>query len=468
MARLKLVVDGRVVRAFVLVRKVTTLGRQNDRDIVINNLALSRRHAEIRLEEGRYLLVDTGSQNGVFVNDERIEGPYALSDQDRFRLGTYVFVFDEESSFAPSASDPKSTSDDSSALLVLKFNDVEMARYPLALGESCLIGRSKEADLHIPERRLSRRHCEIRFLPEGGWIFDLGSQNGSFVNRKRIDEKQALHSGDILNFAEYSVCFWAQAADYDGPDSPREFAKTPKSQTPPASASLDTMSPQTPAIGLSQPEKPQGPSLAGIQPLVERPKAARQRKAAQAIEASAVDPRANRARPASPERTEDVDDLQPERKPDPALDRWYASRDPNPEIEAEAHGLLERSPSTVSELLSTMMPGQGELAESLHLKPERRRFGVRVSSKGQTFFEGPLTQEVTILGRDAEADIELRGRYVAGRHSLLILLRDSLLLVRLGSSSAARVNGHAKLQAFLRPGDRIQIDETTLDIYEAD
>jgi len=38
--------------------------------------------------------------------------------------------------------------------------------------------------------------------------------------------------------------------------------------------------------------------------------------------------------------------------------------------------------------------------------------------------------------------------------------------VRLGSSSAARVNGLPKLQAFLKTGDVIQIDETTIKIIE--
>jgi hypothetical protein len=55
---------------------------------------------------------------------------------------------------------------------------------------------------------------------------------------------------------------------------------------------------------------------------------------------------------------------------------------------------------------------------------------------------------------------------VAGRHSLLVRVRESLLLVRLGSSSAARVNGLPKLQAFLRSGDVIQIDESAIEISE--
>ena len=113
-----------------------------------------------------------------------------------------------------------------------------------------------------------------------------------------------------------------------------------------------------------------------------------------------------------------------------------------------------------------MMVDKRELDRNLAVKAKERRFLVEVSAHGRTSYAGPLKSPVTILGRDEEADLKLTGRYVAGRHSLLVRVRDSLLLVRLGSSSAARVNGLPKLQAFLKSGDVIRIDETTIRITE--
>ncbi|CAN0585605.1 unnamed protein product [Laminaria digitata] len=101
------------------------------------------------------------------------------------------------------------------------------------------------------------------------------------------------------------------------------------------------------------------------------------------------------------------------------------------------------------------------------MEAKARKFEVKVTASRELIYEGPLENDVTILGTDAEADILLKGRYVAGRHSLLVQVRDSLLLVRLGSSSAARVNGLPKLQAFLKKGDVVQIDETTIEITNA-
>lgn len=153
--------------------------------------------------------------------------------------------------------------------------------------------------------------------------------------------------------------------------------------------------------------------------------------------------------------------------PDSGLRDWFAARSEKSEIyEEEVSVLIPREKSSLSRILSTMMVGNKELDKNLSIQARVRKFSVDVRSGGEKIFSGPLLHSVTILGTDHEADIQLKGRYVAGRHSLLVCVRDSLLLVRLGSSSAARVNGLPKLQAFLKNGDVIQIDETTIKIQE--
>lgn len=160
----------------------------------------------------------------------------------------------------------------------------------------------------------------------------------------------------------------------------------------------------------------------------------------------------------------DVDDLGDEVREDESLDDWYGAREDSEVYAEEPSVLLERSKSSMSQILSTMMVDKQDIDRNLKAKNKARRFDVKVTARGELVYEGPLENEVTILGTDAEADIPLRGRYVAGRHSLLVQVRDSLLLVRLGSSSAARVNGLPKLQAFLKQGDVVQIDETSIEI----
>ncbi|MFZ4754428.1 MAG: FhaA domain-containing protein [Miltoncostaeaceae bacterium] len=67
-------------------RKVTTLGRSRDCDIVVPDPNVSRVHAEIRHEGLEYTLVDLGSTNGVEVNGKRVMR-HALRDGDQVSLG---------------------------------------------------------------------------------------------------------------------------------------------------------------------------------------------------------------------------------------------------------------------------------------------------------------------------------------------------------------------------------------------
>ncbi len=69
-----------------------SVGRDPSNTIQLHDTEVSRRHAEIRAEEGRYLLVDLNSSNGTFVNNDRIlRRP--LEDSDEIRIGSSVLLF---------------------------------------------------------------------------------------------------------------------------------------------------------------------------------------------------------------------------------------------------------------------------------------------------------------------------------------------------------------------------------------
>ncbi len=59
-----------------------------------------------------------------------------------------------------------------------------------------LLGRSEECGICLSDTGVSRRHASLRVAPEGVWIEDLGSQNGVFVNGRKLDGPFCLRSGD--------------------------------------------------------------------------------------------------------------------------------------------------------------------------------------------------------------------------------------------------------------------------------
>jgi len=69
-----------------LSKPLTTIGRWPKNDVVLDSREVSRQHAQIRWEAGRYLVEDSGSKNGTFLNGRRLAGPAPLQDGDRIRI----------------------------------------------------------------------------------------------------------------------------------------------------------------------------------------------------------------------------------------------------------------------------------------------------------------------------------------------------------------------------------------------
>jgi hypothetical protein len=70
------------------------VGRSRDCAIVMEDVGISRRHAEIRPGADGWTIEDLGSTNGVSVNGEQIRGPHALRAGDRLELGSTEIVFE--------------------------------------------------------------------------------------------------------------------------------------------------------------------------------------------------------------------------------------------------------------------------------------------------------------------------------------------------------------------------------------
>jgi pSer/pThr/pTyr-binding forkhead associated (FHA) protein len=69
-----------------------------ENDIVITSRRVSREHAHVQREGRRVVLVDLGSTNGTFLNDERLLAPTELRDGDRISVGNVILVFHDPES----------------------------------------------------------------------------------------------------------------------------------------------------------------------------------------------------------------------------------------------------------------------------------------------------------------------------------------------------------------------------------
>ena len=77
---------------FLLDADVTTAGRHPNSDIFLDDVTVSRRHAEFVRETGGFTVRDVGSLNGTYLNRERIDGT-RLAGGDEVQIGKYRLVF---------------------------------------------------------------------------------------------------------------------------------------------------------------------------------------------------------------------------------------------------------------------------------------------------------------------------------------------------------------------------------------
>ena len=77
---------------FLLDSDLTLVGRHPDSDIFLDDVTVSRRHAEFYRQGGRFVVRDVGSLNGTYVNRERIEEA-ELHEGDEVQVGKFRLVF---------------------------------------------------------------------------------------------------------------------------------------------------------------------------------------------------------------------------------------------------------------------------------------------------------------------------------------------------------------------------------------
>ena len=77
---------------FVLNRPCTSAGRHLASDIYLDDITVSRHHAEFRFEHGEFSIVDAGSLNGTYVNRQPVDSA-VLTNGDQIQIGKFRLVF---------------------------------------------------------------------------------------------------------------------------------------------------------------------------------------------------------------------------------------------------------------------------------------------------------------------------------------------------------------------------------------
>jgi hypothetical protein len=89
--------------------------------------------------------------------------------------------------------------DDEAAILLAQAGPLNGQRWSIKMG--MLIGRDDKCDIVISDRQVSRQHAKIFSSPEGIYLEDLGSKNGTHRNGEVISNSVKLQDGDLIQIA---------------------------------------------------------------------------------------------------------------------------------------------------------------------------------------------------------------------------------------------------------------------------
>jgi pSer/pThr/pTyr-binding forkhead associated (FHA) protein len=178
------------------------IGRGKGCDLLLPDRTVSKRHASIRVEGGRTLIVDEGSTNGLLVDRVKLppRAPRALSDGDIVRIGRVWLEICQAGGIASGAHEVRrvalelcrrelDAAGEPSAAVIEVLGADPPARLELADStREYTIGRARDADLVVADELSSRQHAAVSWQSDGWAVRDLGSKQGSFLRAAKAEK----------------------------------------------------------------------------------------------------------------------------------------------------------------------------------------------------------------------------------------------------------------------------------------
>lgn len=87
--------EDKLIERVVTEKKRISIGRTQDNDIILDNKAVSRKHALIEFDEKSALVIDNESLNGVFVNSRKVSEEI-LKDKDKITIGKFDLIYHQD------------------------------------------------------------------------------------------------------------------------------------------------------------------------------------------------------------------------------------------------------------------------------------------------------------------------------------------------------------------------------------
>lgn len=222
---------GRVVASVPVGREPITIGRGNDCTVVLPSTAVSRKHASLHPRgDGKLLIQDEGSANGVKVDGAFIRKPTQVSERSQIEISEFALRLETVSATDQvraairrnRVEPPPELEPEEQVSFDTVLEPHAGAAIALARSELQLVGRGgpydgtvfkldkpmltvgrTASDLSLDDPSISRRHAQLRLSAnaESITVLDLRSSNGTFIDGARI-KRGECKPGQVVRFGD--------------------------------------------------------------------------------------------------------------------------------------------------------------------------------------------------------------------------------------------------------------------------
>ncbi|MFO0907037.1 MAG: FHA domain-containing protein [Isosphaeraceae bacterium] len=258
------------------------IGRDDRADLILDDEAVSRRHAYLQLIQGRVFVIDLDSRTGTLTAGGNAEAGW-LSPGQAITVGPYTVRLTPsnlgatpDQSFDPTTGEPvdppsplhsKSAKNARLSKVSLEFQSRSAGLSVWRMSQLlALVGTSTRCRVRLIESSISKLHCALVRTPQGLWAIDLLGRGGITVNGVAVRAGR-LRPADVLGVGHMTIraSFEGGLSQDDGPvpiTKPSfEFGNRP---TPPGAALPERQSAPAWGNGLPPLSFPSNPGLPAI------------------------------------------------------------------------------------------------------------------------------------------------------------------------------------------------------------
>jgi len=219
--------EDKVIERVVTEKKRISIGRTADNDIVLDNLGVSRKHAQIEFNPDSAVIMDNESLNGTFVNNRKVSEEI-IKDNDQITIGKFNLIYRKEAEKGPRLTDMDGTMvlrtkkqkellekdrkakelvSHSGCSVLLGLENADEKRFHLDK-DLMTLGKSRFADIGVKGFFVSKIQARIVKDKDNFLLVNVGRSNrtkvnGASIRRERLKNDDLVQVGrSIFRFVE--------------------------------------------------------------------------------------------------------------------------------------------------------------------------------------------------------------------------------------------------------------------------